>query len=80
MKLSATNEKVVIKWYAVDTNGNKHRNNRGFISEGWDATCSCGWETKTGGAIKASVLADVRLHKMFAHRYTFKTSEEIANA
>jgi len=30
---------------------------------GWDATCSCGWDSRTGGAIKASVRRDVDWHK-----------------
>jgi hypothetical protein len=71
MKLVATDTKVTIKWFAVDTNGNKFRNNKGFISNGWDATCSCGWESKTGGAIKASVKRDVEDHKFFTHNYTW---------
>jgi hypothetical protein len=35
-----------------------------------DAECSCGWATKTGGAIKRSVLADVQMHKRLEHNYT----------
>ena len=72
MKLIATEEKITIKWFAVDTNGNKFRNNRGFISSGWDATCSCGWETRTGGGIKAWVQGEVDAHKVIAHNYTWK--------
>lgn len=30
---------------------------------GWDAECECGWESRTGGATKASVQRDVRAHK-----------------
>lgn len=29
----------------------------------WDASCSCGWESRTGGATKASVQRDVDDHK-----------------
>lgn len=29
---------------------------------GWDATCSCGWETRTGGATRGSVERDVWRH------------------
>jgi hypothetical protein len=71
MKLVPTDTKINIKWFSVDTNGNKFRNNKGFISNGWDATCSCGWESKTGGAIKASVQNDVENHKLFTHNYTW---------
>lgn len=72
MKLVPTDTKIQIKWFAVDINGNKSRNNRGFISRGWDVTCSCGWESRTGGAIKASVQRDVDSHKIFVHNYTFE--------
>lgn len=30
---------------------------------GYDATCECGWDSKTGGAVKSSVERDVRDHK-----------------
>jgi hypothetical protein len=71
MKLVATEAKVTIKWFAVDTNGNKFRNTKGFISGGWDATCSCGWESRTGGAIKSYVISEVEAHKVIAHNYTW---------
>jgi hypothetical protein len=80
MKLIPTDEKIQIQWFAVDANGNKFRNNRGFISSGWDAVCSCGWETRTGGAIKASVMRDVEFHKITEHGYSYKfnsTKEEV---
>lgn len=32
----------------------------------WDASCSCGWESRTGGAIRASVARDVRKHKLWS--------------
>lgn len=30
---------------------------------GWDAVCSCGWDSKTGGALRRSVEANVWMHK-----------------
>jgi hypothetical protein len=30
---------------------------------GWDATCSCGWESRTGGATRGSVEKAVWGHK-----------------
>jgi hypothetical protein len=30
---------------------------------GYDATCSCGWDSHTGGATRASVERDVWFHK-----------------
>jgi hypothetical protein len=32
----------------------------------WDASCSCGWESRSGGAIRASVARDVRKHKLWS--------------
>ena len=71
MKLVPTSEKVTIKWFAVWSDGSKMRNNKGFIHYAWDVQCSCGWESRTGGAIKASVARDVDKHKMFVHDYEF---------
>lgn len=34
---------------------------------GWDASCSCGWESRTGGATRNSVKNDVYFHKLFDH-------------
>lgn len=31
--------------------------------DGWDAECSCGWQSRTGGMIKARVAEAVRRHK-----------------
>jgi hypothetical protein len=72
MKLVPTNEKVQIKWFAIFADGSKMRNNKGFVHNAWDVTCSCGWESKTGGAIKASVQSDVDSHKVMEHNYTRK--------
>jgi hypothetical protein len=68
MRLDPTTEKILIKWF-VYANEQKIRytGGAGFIA--WDASCSCGWESKTGGAIRASVLRDVLAHKRFDHNY-----------
>jgi len=73
MQLVPTTEKIQIKWFVI--NGTeKSRYSGGIGFRAWEATCSCGWETKTGGAIRASVLRDVDAHKIFAHNYTHKVS------
>lgn len=72
MKLVATEEKITIKWFWVTTDGKKYRNNRGFVHNAWDVTCSCGWESRSGGAIKASMIREVEAHKLFVHNYTWK--------
>jgi len=71
-EMGQTEEKITIKWFWVTTDGKKYRNNRGFVHNAWDVTCSCGWESRTGGAIKASVQRDVDSHKIFVHNYTFE--------
>lgn len=30
---------------------------------GWDVRCSCGWETRTGGAVERAIRREVRRHK-----------------
>lgn len=69
MKLKNTDQKVNIKWFAIFQDGSKMRNIQGFQHYAWDAQCSCGWETRTGGAIKASVLREVENHKVYEHNY-----------
>jgi hypothetical protein len=75
MKLVATTETVKIQWFAVMHDGSKIRNNKGFIHNAWDVKCSCGWESKTGGAIKACVKDIVENHKWDAHNYAYKLSD-----
>jgi len=69
MKLVATEEKVTIQWFAVLSDGSKMRNTKGFSHYAWEVKCSCGWETKTGGAIKACIAKEVWEHKYFHHDY-----------
>ena len=55
--------KHTIRWF-VWAGGQKmpHRSDmRGMW--GWDAHCSCGWQSRTGGATKRSVSKDVWLHR-----------------
>jgi hypothetical protein len=33
---------------------------------GYDATCSCGWETRTGGAVKRHITDEIYFHKLFS--------------
>jgi hypothetical protein len=72
MKLIATTEKVQIKWF-VWFDGNKYTKKTGMVGyQGYDAKCSCGWESRTGGAFKSCVETDVQVHKMMEHNYTFE--------
>lgn len=79
MKLVPTAEKVTIKWFYVTPDGQKYRNIKGLISWAWDATCSCGWESRSGGAIKASVQRSVDDHKSFEHNYKWESSTRRKN-
>lgn len=40
---------------------NRHMRGRDW---GWDVRCSCGWDSRTGGAIEASVRRDVESHRL----------------
>ncbi len=33
---------------------------------GWDVRCSCGWETRTGGAIEAFIRSELFWHRFYA--------------
>ena len=35
---------------------------------GWDVTCSCGWESRTGGATRGSVADELWMHRYSAQR------------
>ena len=70
MKLVATTEKVQIKWfvYSMGQKLPKTASMRGSW-DGYDFTCSCGYESKTGGAVKSWVNEIVELHKRYEHNY-----------
>ena len=68
--IKATTETVKIKWF-VYSGGEKSRRNstmRGYVA--YDAECSCGWESNTGGAVKNDVEYKVFWHKINEHNYT----------
>lgn len=75
MKLVATTEKVKIQWFWVASDGTKIRNNKGFQHNAWDVKCSCGWETKSGGAIRSWVVDAVQKHKWLDHNYEWDYSK-----
>lgn len=62
-----------IQWYvwASDLDGNRSKIRHSSLMRGhwpgWDATCECGWQSRTGGATKASVQRDVWNHKLDVH-------------
>jgi hypothetical protein len=72
MKLKATTEKVRISWFVIAGGYKIPYNSTMAGTWGFDAKCSCGWETRTGGATRASVEAEVQSHKHADHGYTWK--------
>ena len=60
-----------IKWWAIGTSmtGERYRIRRQSSMSmasnnfGWEATCSCGWETHTGGAVPSCVRDLIADHK-----------------
>jgi hypothetical protein len=75
MKLIPTASKVQIKWF-VYAGGQKIRYESSMRGTwGYDAECSCGWETKTGGGTLASVERSVKGHKILEHDYIYIYSQ-----
>ena len=69
IKQVATDTTVQIKWFVYAGEEKIAHNSTMRGTWGYDAECSCGWKTTTGGAIKSSVIADVQLHKSMDHNY-----------
>lgn len=56
-------DKPQITWYGYFGSDERVRLGRYMRPLGYDATCSCGWDSRTGGAIRASIQRDIRFHK-----------------
>jgi len=76
-----------IRWYAVDPSvpfsdpGHlipKHETML-WSNYGWDVKCSCGWESRTGGAIYSSVLRNVEDHRWDAQAVADYEKENTMN-
>lgn len=53
-----------IRWWAYVDGGRVPRQSTMKSGQfGWDVTCSCGWESRTGGATMASLDRTVAAHK-----------------
>jgi hypothetical protein len=69
MKLAPTTEKVSVKWF-VWAQGEKLPKKSGMLGyKGFDAQCSCGYETRTGGGVYSWVKEDIETHKLLEHGY-----------
>jgi hypothetical protein len=78
MKLVPTTEKVTIKWfvYSMGTKLSRTSSMRGSW-DGYDASCSCGWESKTGAGVKSWVTELVETHKSLEHNYEWQSSVKL---
>ena len=32
----------------------------------WDVVCSCGWKSRTGGALESYIKREIRIHRLLA--------------
>lgn len=72
MKLVATDTKVTIKWFVYAGEEKIARTSSMRGRWGYDAECSCGYETKTGGGVRTWVESMIEDHKRLEHNYTWK--------
>jgi hypothetical protein len=79
MRLVATDQKANIKWFYV-VNGQKYRYVKGLIGvTAWEVSCSCGWESHTGGGVRSWLDELVFEHKFYEHDYKIELSETKEN-
>jgi hypothetical protein len=61
-------EPVKISWWAIPQSGERMpRQDSMRGTWGWDASCSCGWDSRTGGAVFRCVRQMVNEHKLVEH-------------
>jgi hypothetical protein len=53
-----------IRWWVVIEGERIPRTAAMRGSWGYDATCSCGWQTRTGGAVRSYIAAEVATHRL----------------
>lgn len=56
-------DKPQITWYGY-FGAERVRLSRWMRPTGYDATCSCGWDSRTGGAIRACIQREIYSHKL----------------
>jgi hypothetical protein len=59
----APSTRHAIRWWAVIDGERIRRTSTMKDSGNWDATCSCGWDSRTGGALMGYVDKLVQEHK-----------------
>lgn len=71
MKLVATDTKVTIKWFVYAGEKKIARTSSMRGRWGYDAECSCGYQTNTGGGVRSYVADLIEGHKRFEHNYQY---------
>ena len=61
-------DSIKIQWWVVQ-DGQRFRHERTMRGKwAFEASCACGWDSKTGGALRNSVKRDVENHKFYDHK------------
>lgn len=68
-KIVPTTEKVTIKWIVWHGREKEYRSNEVKWGQGYDFECSCGYESRTGGAILSAIQKQIWQHKFYEHDY-----------
>lgn len=66
---AATTAAHRITWWVYTGNGSERIRRTAAMRGQWpgyDVTCSCGWETRTGGAVRSYIASEVHFHKWLA--------------
>jgi hypothetical protein len=72
MKLIASSEKVIIKWFVWNGGKRYDRNNEIKWGQGYDFGCSCGYESNFGAAPLKTIQNAIWDHKFYDHDYKIK--------
>lgn len=75
MKLVPNQEKVTIKWIVWHGQEKQYRTKEVMWGQGYDFECSCGYESRTGGAILTQIKKEVYEHKLYVHDYNFDEAD-----
>lgn len=62
-----TIDKPKISWFVWVDGKTVPRSSKMAGTWGYDATCTCGWATKTGGATKSYITNEIWFHKFADH-------------
>jgi N6-adenosine-specific RNA methylase IME4 len=71
MKIYPTDQTVSVKWFVWAGNEKVPFESSMRGTWGFDAKCSCGWESRTGGGTRTWLKELVRKHKLQNHNYSY---------